>query len=193
MEADWEVEIGGGAPVIEAHWSGFIDLRTHPDRICEIAETQEFPPLAEFLLKLNSDRSPLWTSKCDVWRPEPGGLAFYVDMLPRDGDVFADWKQAETFCRDLIMKFMPANSPAGKAEQSGRFAFANEEKAGIEANLTLVIRQAVTEHSEGFGITVYFSADQQGLEAAGQALARAMGLFTNALAGATFTEGPVQS
>ena len=27
MEADWEVEIGGGAPVIDALWPGFVDLR----------------------------------------------------------------------------------------------------------------------------------------------------------------------
>lgn len=193
MEADWEVEIGGGASVIEAHWPGFIDLRTHPERICEIAETKEFAPLAVFLLRLNSDQSPLWTSKCDVWRPEQGGLAFYVDMLPRHGDVFADWKQAETFCRDLIMKFMSPGSIGSKAEQSRRFVFANDEKTGIEANLTLVIRQAITGHSEGFGITAYFSADGPDLEAAGKALVRGMRLFTDSLAGATFTEDPVQS
>ena len=27
MEADWEFEVGGEAPVIEASWEGFIDLR----------------------------------------------------------------------------------------------------------------------------------------------------------------------
>ena len=30
MEADWELEIGGDAPVIEAHWTGFVDLRADP-------------------------------------------------------------------------------------------------------------------------------------------------------------------
>ena len=29
MEADWEVEVGGGAAVIEALWEGFVD---HPMR-----------------------------------------------------------------------------------------------------------------------------------------------------------------
>ena len=30
MEADWEVEIGGGAPVIDACWDGYVDLRFNP-------------------------------------------------------------------------------------------------------------------------------------------------------------------
>ena len=31
MEADWEFEVGGDAPVIEALWAGFVDLRSQPD------------------------------------------------------------------------------------------------------------------------------------------------------------------
>ena len=48
MEADWEVEIGGDAPVIEAQWPGLVDLRANPERICEIAEASAFPPLSRF-------------------------------------------------------------------------------------------------------------------------------------------------
>ncbi len=32
MEADWEFEVGGDAPVIEAHWPGFVDLRQNPEQ-----------------------------------------------------------------------------------------------------------------------------------------------------------------
>ena len=38
MEADWEVEVGGGAPVIEADWPGFVDLRGEPERVNEMEE-----------------------------------------------------------------------------------------------------------------------------------------------------------
>ena len=49
MEADWEVEVGGGAPVIDALWAGFVDLRRQPERIEEIAEAGKFPALAPLL------------------------------------------------------------------------------------------------------------------------------------------------
>ncbi len=42
MEVDWEVEVGGGAPVIEALWMGFVDLRRNPERLGEIAEAANF-------------------------------------------------------------------------------------------------------------------------------------------------------
>ena len=45
MEADWEVEVGGGAPVIEALWPGFVDLRSNPERSGEIDGGCEFPAL----------------------------------------------------------------------------------------------------------------------------------------------------
>jgi len=45
MEADWEVEIGRGAPVIDALWEGFVDLSMTPERINEIEEARDFPPL----------------------------------------------------------------------------------------------------------------------------------------------------
>src|ERR1700678_2555775 len=88
MEADWEVEIGSGAPVIDALWSGFIDLRRAPERIGEIDEARKFPALSEVLLHLNRPesslglsadsnvdsmlddvacRSQVWSSKCDLW------------------------------------------------------------------------------------------------------------------------------
>jgi hypothetical protein len=38
MEADWEFEVGGDAPVIEAPWPGFVDLRLHPERAWQLSE-----------------------------------------------------------------------------------------------------------------------------------------------------------
>src|SRR5579864_2734004 len=98
MEADWEIEIGNEAPVIDAGWEGFVDLRTAPERAVAFAETKDFPALAETLVRLNAPSSPIWTSKSDLWKPdsfdadeldgpaEAGNyaLACYIDLLPRD-------------------------------------------------------------------------------------------------------------
>jgi hypothetical protein len=169
MEVDWEVEIGGGAPVIEAEWPGFVDLRSHPERIAEIAEAVAFPPLAALLLALNAPESPVWTSKCDVWvpqlesksesEPELAAQASYVDMLSREGKVFSRWQEAEAFCREYVSRLAKIAQPA----------------SGAECSLDLVIRQAVAGQAEGFGITAYLSAD------AATVLAAAMAAFADAL------------
>ena len=100
MEADWEIEVGGKAPVIEARWPGFVDLRLHPERASQFPEAAELPALAVALAMLNALASPVWTSKCDVWPvvdsaefdPDeldapPGcgahAMGCYVDLLPR--------------------------------------------------------------------------------------------------------------
>ena len=165
MEADWEVEIGGGAPVIEALWPGFVDLRSHPEPISEIAEAVTFPPLAALLRALNSPESPVWTSKCDVWEPEPAALAAYIDMLPRDGEVFVERQQAEAFCRTYVGR-LQATTPS--------------EPVG-EYSIDLVIRQAVAGGAEGFGITVYVGTKGAAKKDAEMALAALMAGFADAL------------
>jgi len=182
LEADWEVEIGGSAPVIEPHWPGFIDLRKEPARIGEIAEACAFPPLADLLLALNSAASPIWTSKCDVWAPEPGALACYVDLLPFRGGVFAVWERAEAFCRVLVKRITPHSLIAAET-QSGRHPIRIvSDGAGSATTITLVVRRAVNKDSEGFGVTAYFSADAQCQPDAATALAAAMVAFSSVLA-----------
>ncbi len=62
MEADWEFEIGGGAPVIEAWWPGFVDLRRNLASIADIPEAVEVPALGDVLIRLNGHSSPVWTT-----------------------------------------------------------------------------------------------------------------------------------
>ena len=165
MDADWEVEIGGEAPVIEANWQGFIDLRSNPERVGEICEAAAFAPLTALLLALNSPHSPVWTAKCDLWEPEEAAgsssLACYVDLLPVEGRVFAEWRQAEGFCRDYVK----------------RLALAGPSNCSVE----LVIRQAIAGVLEGFAITAYISAAGTGRAAAAIALAGALAGFVDAL------------
>jgi hypothetical protein len=181
MEADWEVEIGGGAPAIEAHWPGFVDLRAHPVRIAEIAEAAGFPPLASLLGALNGAGSPLWTSKCDLWEPEAeelaraldgeldeppsfeaaSVLACYIDLLPVEGQVFARWEQAESFCRAWVARLAVFNL--------------------TDARLELVVRLALAGQAQGFGVTAYLSGAGGDRCAAGEVLAAAMAAFAEAI------------
>jgi hypothetical protein len=174
MEADWEVEVGGGAPVIEALWPGFVDLCRNPERVEEVEEAARFPALAGLLLALNGPRSLLWTAKSDLWEPEAAkmagsesadALACYIDLLPREGRVFAQWQQAEAFCREWVSRLAPIPLR--------------------ECRVELVVRQANADEAEGFGITAYLSATGRrgdgGRAAAADALAAAMAAFASAI------------
>jgi hypothetical protein len=190
MESDWEVEIGGGAAVIETDWPGFIDLRAYPGRIGQVAEAAVFPPLARLLLALNADTSPFWTSKCDVWEPEPAALACYIDLLPCEGRVFAVWQHAEVLCRECV-----AHLTANLAKRSGKehgedCRVGPESGAMAESSITMVIRRAVAGDAEGFGITAYLSSKAARPPDAATTLAYAMAAFADALLPATPPASP---
>jgi hypothetical protein len=165
MEADWEVEAGGGAAAIDALWAGFVDLRGSVERIGEIAEATAYSPLGALLKALNAPGSGLWTSKCDLWEPEPAeivpgaefSLACYVDLLPAGAKVFAEWKQAEAYCREWVSRLAPLELP--------------------DCRVDLVVRQAIAGEAEGFGITAYLGAGGPERAAAEEMLAAAMAAF----------------
>lgn len=182
MEIDWEVEVGGGAPVIDALWPGFVDLRRSPERLGEIAEAAAFPALADLLLALNGPASPLWTAKCDLWEPDPAevaipewtspvavsdaavqpaALACYVDLLPVGGRVFAQWTQAEQFCRDWVALLEPSALP--------------------NCRVDLTVRQAIAGEAEGFGVTAYLSGTGKDRSTAAEALSAALAAFAGSI------------
>jgi len=161
MEADYEVEVGGGAPVIEALWPGLVDLRLSPGRIVEIQEAEAFPALAGLLRSLNKAGSQVWTGKCDLWEPEPNELACYVDLLPVVDAVFARWEQAEAFCREWVTRLAPIPLP--------------------ECRVDLVVRQAIAGEAEGFGVTAYLSAVGRDRSNAADTLAAALVAFAGAI------------
>jgi len=115
MEADWEFEVGGEAPVIEAQWPGFLDLREDPRRAGELAEAWQLPGLADALERLNAANSPMWTSKTDVFNPDSPdadeldatdeeakhAMACYVDLFMRSESRWGSPLQAERSCRAL--------------------------------------------------------------------------------------------
>jgi hypothetical protein len=183
MEAEWEVEVGGGAPVIDALWPGFVDLRRNPERIGEIQEAAAFPALARLLLTLNGAGSPLWTAKCDLWEPEadesaggcvPAKLACYVDLLPLASHLFVHWEDAEIFCREWVARLAPVPLP--------------------ECRVDLVVRKAVSGPAEGFGVTAYLSAGGRAggrdRSTAAEALAAALAAFAGAISAFAGPETP---
>jgi hypothetical protein len=115
MEADWEIELGGEAPVIDACWPGFVDLRLDAHPATELDETKQHPALAEALIRLNAMESPVWTSKCDVWQvadfdrydldapaeAASHAIACYIDLLPRSNQQWIFPKLAIASCESI--------------------------------------------------------------------------------------------
>ena len=191
MEADWAVEIGAGSPVIEALWTGFVDLQSSPQRIREIEEAQRLPALAQTLLQINhpeaaqpsatpQTRSRFWTAKCDLWQPEDCdpfeldatpeeaavALACYIDLLPRSDHlladpVFAEWTIAESTARAIVHRLRTFSLICARAD--------------------LVVRSATAGPVEGFGITAYLTACGADLVAAQSTLAAALAVLVQAL------------
>ena len=179
MEADWEVEIGGEAPVIDAHWPGFVDLRLTPVRAAQVPEAAQLPALADALVRLNALSSPVWTSKCAVWpvtefdpdeldapsEAATNAVACYVDLLPVSDQQWNSPESAAIYCKSLCGRLRPITLRCCRAD--------------------LVIRRAhITPVLEGLGITAY-------LTACGPTSAEANAILAHGLAALTVTIHPI--
>ena len=180
LEADWEVEIGPSAAVIEGLWTGFLDLVTTPERVKEIVEVGEFPPLAKALLRLNgpafvADGPLVWTSKCDVWSVEECdsdefdsnesdaacGFACYIDLLPRGRLLFAGVPDAENWARHAVSRLRTV--------------------VVRRCRVDLVIRRAFVGSMEGCGISAYVAGCGSNAAEARDGLAAALDVFAEIL------------
>ncbi|HTB95821.1 MAG TPA: hypothetical protein VK716_02340 [Terracidiphilus sp.] len=178
MEADWEVELGGEAPVIYAFWPGFIDLQRFPERVAEIAEMRQLPTLGEILVRLNHPRSsPVWTAKCDVWTvdafdpdeldapPESAqhALACYIDLLPRSDQQWSFPAKAVADCKALCAHLRSVALRCCRADFIVRGAF-------------------LTPGTSDLGITAYLTACGAAPNLAASALSAAAHALADALA-----------
>jgi len=175
MEADWDVEIGGQAPVIDACWEGLVDLRASPAHAASLPEARDLPALAAVLIELNSESSPVWTSKCDVWRPaefDPDeldasgegncALACYIDLLPRTHRQWATHEQAVAACRAMCASLRSAPLRGCRAD--------------------LIIRRAILAPTRlGIGITAYLTACGPTPDQARTTLEKALHLFATSV------------
>jgi hypothetical protein len=151
MEADWSVEVGPQLDVIDADWTGFVDLRAKPEAAEQIPEAARYRPLADALVALNAADSPLFTAKCDVWGlaeneidPDEfdaaageahAGMACYVDVLAREPGLFASFARHEAWAQAVVDRLRGAEIAQGRVD--------------------LVVRGARACGAEGFGVTLY--------------------------------------
>ena len=100
MRVEIVKEIDPGDETLEIPWANpedprlrYVELKTHPALITQLEECRRFPPLADFLRKVNSAESSFRTAKCDVWATTeltederldfrlPFKMGSYVDLL----------------------------------------------------------------------------------------------------------------
>jgi hypothetical protein len=176
MEADWEAEIGNGAPVIDACWLGFVDLSMAPDQAAQLPEARELPALAAALVRLNAPLSPVWTAKCDLWYPEqfdpdeldaPAeagkyAIACYVDLLLRNDEQWATPEHAIATCKALCSFLHMITLRCSRAD--------------------LVMRRAlISPARQDLGITAYLTACGSTHAEAAPTLASALRIFADAV------------
>ena len=175
MEADWEFEIGGDAPIIDAHWSGFVDLRAAPERAWDLSECSSLRQLAAALIRLNGADSPVWTSKTDVFTPEhidademgasagdaTHSFGCYIDLLPRSVGTWNQHTEIESFCRDLSANLRAVHLMCCRVD--------------------LVARRAVVADGVGVGLTAYITACGSTSADAKTRLGECLGLLTDVI------------
>jgi hypothetical protein len=179
MQADSEFDIGGDAPVIEAHWAGFVDLRLQPERAATLIEAAAFPALAQALRTLNAPGSPVWTSKCDFFpRLAPDefdaieldahpseaayAMACYIDLLAVNGARWSSPESVRVHCEAICSRLWAISLCCCRAD--------------------LVIRRAIVEPDRmELGITAYPSACGPTPDAASSALEAALAALTDSV------------
>ena len=186
MEADWEFEVGGDAPVIEACWPGFVDLRWTPkgahrlaERVRSLPEVKQLPALAAILEGLNSQQSSVWTSKCDFW-PVLGPDEFDGDEL----DAPAGCSEHAVGCYiDLLPKSDQQWPFPGMIEAACKRLCANLRAVPLRCcRVDLVIRRAqIALDLMDTGITAYITACGTTAGNAQAALEAAMAAFADRL------------
>ncbi len=154
MEADWSIEIGADLPAIIVPWDGFVDLRQNLSLVSRIEEAAGSSGLAQALIKLNQEPSPVFTSKCDLWplsedeidplefdagkQEAKLGIACYVDIVAREAGLFTSFTAMEAWVRAVTDELRQVSMPQSRAE--------------------LVVRTANVDTLEGFAITLYVAA-----------------------------------
>ncbi|HUX45467.1 MAG TPA: hypothetical protein VMV57_12000 [Terracidiphilus sp.] len=176
MEADWEVEVGGEARVIEPEWPGFVDLRANPERAELLEEMRQLPALGHVLVQLNARHSPVWTSKCDVWEcaefdPDEldipreqalKGAACYVDLLAGEELNWESYTATAEWCRAICDKLRAVLVRSCRVD--------------------LVVRAAhLAAGRSGFAVTAYLTAAGPVATQAAGALARGLAALADAV------------
>lgn len=203
MEADWEIEVGAGSPVIQGRWPGFVDLRVHPERASQLPEATELPALAQALRLLNSANSPVWTSKCDVFtiaetvEMDPDELdaplgstshaiGGYVDLLPRSESKWDLPANAAADCKQLCALLHAIPLRCCRVDLVLREAIvwpASFDPARVDVPVAPAANEPASSAAANLplGITAYFTACGASHDAATRAFERALVEFARVL------------
>jgi hypothetical protein len=187
MEADWEIEIGPGAPIIDANWPGFVDLRRSPQAAANIPETVALPGLASALAQLNNSQPPYgtWTSKCDVWQ-----IADPTEIDPYEFDASLHETTKAWAC---YFDLLPVSDqqwghvrPPGTGVPTAAVEWCKSACITLRAiplrrcRADLIIRKAALRpDTTGIGITVYLTACGSTSESAKQLLSETLQRFVD--------------
>jgi hypothetical protein len=189
MEADWEIEIGPGAPILDAHWSGLADLRRQPELAHELPEAAILPGLADALERLNTSATPfnMWTSKCDVWQVAEGqdidpyefeataeetrfAWGCYIDLLPVSDQQWGQIWDPQT------------STPSAAVARCKAVCNRLRSEPMRCCRVDLVIRRAaITETTMDTGITAYVTACGATSNEAKAMLSKALARFVDGI------------
>jgi hypothetical protein len=179
MEADWEFEVGGDAPIIEVRWPGYVDLRRAPEQARHLPEAADLPALSDALLKLNAAASPVWTSKCDVWPA--------LDSADFDPDELDALPESATHAMGCYIDILPTSehqwpTPAAAAAACKHICGILHAIPLRCCRVDLIIRRAdITPDVNDLGITAYFTACGASHADAAHALGDTLAVFADAL------------
>ena len=162
MLMEWSIACGADDPVLVVPWSSpdgslqWVDLRSDPDALDDIAEADEHPALLAALRALNAARSPVFTAKCDVWTMDAEELAAVRDDLLLDDDVAAAGRSCYI---DLLWRERAVFASRHRTAQ----VLYRMERLAAELPYSLakaegVLRPAMLDLgavSEGFAMTLY--------------------------------------
>ena len=168
--------MGGDAPIIDACWSGFVDLRSAPEKALQLPEVIEFPALGSALVTFNASGSSFFTVKCDVWPVETidpiefdaptesaiHALACYIDLLRCDPESWTDPQVAIDWCKKVCSALQASSLRCSRVD--------------------LVTRSAIRPTGQSaIGVTAYVSACGRTQEAAEATLALALKRLTECI------------
>lgn len=154
MESDWSVEVGTDLPAIVVPWEGFVDLRREPLLVSSLKEVVDVPVLAQSLITLNQESSPVFTSKCDLWQLSADeidplefdaerekaerGIACYIDIIVRNEAFFSSFQAHEAWVRSTIEEMRRTSVPQTHAE--------------------CVVRPSTVNERDGYAVTLYVAS-----------------------------------
>ena len=174
MQAEWSIECGAGDPVLVVPWASeesalkYIDLRTDPDAIEDVAEADDHPALLHALRAINAQRSPVFTAKCDAWPLDAtelaallfdlgdsvhdplAGFASYIDIVFRDRSVFLSRHHQQQLMHRIERLAAPLNHPAAKLEGTLRHCFLDFDAPQEGFSLTLYVKAVGSTPAEAY-------------------------------------------